>query len=51
MLAEHGRGWVAEPGGRIAGLAIADLSRRNVSALFVDPASKGASPGGGCTAR
>ncbi|HEV2148022.1 MAG TPA: GNAT family N-acetyltransferase [Longimicrobiaceae bacterium] len=38
MLEEHGRGWVAEVDGRIAGFAIADLARSNVWALFVDPA-------------
>ncbi len=45
MLAEHGRGWVAESGGRIIGFAVADLSRRNVWALFVDPASEGLGAG------
>lgn len=45
MLNEHGRGWVAEVEGRIAGFAIADLSRSNVWALFVDPAFEGAGIG------
>ena len=45
MLAEHGRGWVAETGGRIVGFAVADLSRRNVWALFVDPAFEGRGAG------
>ncbi len=45
MLAEHGRGWVAESDGRIIGFAVADLSRRNVWALFVDPASEGRGAG------
>jgi GNAT superfamily N-acetyltransferase len=37
MLNEHGRGWVAEADGRVAGFAIIDLVRANVWALFVDP--------------
>lgn len=41
MLRDHGRGWVAEVEGRIAGFAVADLSRSNVWALFVDLASEG----------
>ena len=45
MLAEHGRGWVAESGGRIIGFAVADLARRNVWALFVDPDSEGRGAG------
>ena len=45
MLAEHGRGWVAESEGRIIGFAVADLARRNVWALFVDPASEGRGAG------
>lgn len=45
MLAEHGRGWVAESDGRMIGFAVADLSRSNVWALFVDPASEGRGAG------
>jgi GNAT superfamily N-acetyltransferase len=41
MLAESGRGWVAEVDSRIAGFAIADLARSNIWALFVDPAYEG----------
>lgn len=41
MLTEHGRGWVAEADGRIAGFAVADRSRMNVWALFVDPDAEG----------
>jgi GNAT superfamily N-acetyltransferase len=41
MLAERGRGWVAELEGRIAGFAVADASRCNVWALFVEPAAEG----------
>lgn len=41
MLEEHGRGWVAEVEGRIAGFAIADRTRANVWALFVDPLREG----------
>jgi GNAT superfamily N-acetyltransferase len=37
MITEHGRGWVAEKEGRIAGFAIIDMARRNVWALFVGP--------------
>ena len=37
FLRERGRGWVAEFDGRIVGFAIADLSRANIWALFVDP--------------
>jgi len=37
MLERDGRGWVAEVDGRIVGFAVADLSRSNVWALFVDP--------------
>ena len=37
MIGEKGRGWVAEVEGRVAGFAVADLARRNVWALFVDP--------------
>ncbi|HEX8275833.1 MAG TPA: GNAT family N-acetyltransferase [Longimicrobiaceae bacterium] len=45
MLAEHGRGWVAEFDGRIVGFAVGDLARRNVWALFVDPTSEGRGAG------
>ncbi len=41
MLLERGRGWVAEVDGRIVGFAVADLSRSNVWALFVEPAHEG----------
>jgi GNAT superfamily N-acetyltransferase len=41
MIAENGRGWVAEVEGRVAGFAIADLSRSNIWALFVDRAQEG----------
>jgi GNAT superfamily N-acetyltransferase len=37
LLSTNGRGWVAEVDGAIAGFAVADLVRRNVWALFVDP--------------
>lgn len=37
LLGRDGRGWVAEVDGAIAGFAVADLVRRNVWALFVDP--------------
>lgn len=41
MLSREGRGWVCEADGRIVGMAVADLSRRNVWALFVEPAYEG----------
>ena len=41
LLRERGRGWVAEVDGRIVGFAIADLSRGNIWALFVDPRVEG----------
>ena len=41
MLEEHGRGWVYELDGNIVGFAVADHSRRNIWALFVDPACEG----------
>lgn len=41
MLRERGRGWVAEEGGRVVGFAVADRSRANIWALFVDPAAEG----------
>ena len=41
MILENGRGWVAEAGSRMAGFAVADLSRSNIWALFVDPAHEG----------
>ena len=41
LLGANGRGWVAEAGGAIAGFAVADLVRRNVWALFVDPEMEG----------
>ena len=45
MLTEHGRGWVAEVEGRIVGFAVADASRANVWALFVDPGAEGRGAG------
>ena len=36
-LTEDGRGWVYELDGRIVGFAVADLTRSNIWALFVDP--------------
>lgn len=41
LLGTNGRGWVAEADGAIAGFAVADLVRRNVWALFVDPEMEG----------
>lgn len=41
MLREHGRGWVAEADGAVVGFAVADRSRSNVWALFVDPEHEG----------
>jgi GNAT superfamily N-acetyltransferase len=41
LLSEHGRGWVAEVRGRIVGFAVADLTRSNVWALFVDATFEG----------
>lgn len=38
MLERHGRGWVYELEGTIVGFGVADHSRRNIWALFVDPA-------------
>lgn len=38
MLEVDGRGWLAEIEGRAVGFAVADHSRRNIWALFVDPA-------------
>lgn len=45
LLGPDGRGWVAELEGRMAGFAIADLARRNVWALFVDPEHEGRGAG------
>jgi GNAT superfamily N-acetyltransferase len=45
MLAEDGRGWVAEADSRIVGFAVADLARRNVWALFVHPEHEGRGAG------
>lgn len=45
MLAERGRGWVAEVDGRVAGFAIGDASRMNVWALFVHPDAEGRGTG------
>lgn len=41
MMNEKGRGWVADVNGRIAGFAVADATRANVWALFVDPEFEG----------
>lgn len=41
MLAERGRGWVAELDGRVVGFAVVDLSRSTIWALFVDPETEG----------
>ena len=41
MIAERGRGWVAEAGGQVVGFAIGDAVRSNVWALFVDPEHEG----------
>src|SRR5688500_7232524 len=41
MLEKHGRGWVYELEGKIVGFAVADHSRRNIWALFVNPAFEG----------
>jgi len=41
MLTERGRGWVAELKGGLAGFAVADRTRANVWALFVDPVHEG----------
>ncbi len=45
MLAARGCGWVAEHDGAIAGFAIADRSRANIWALFVDPDREGVGHG------
>jgi GNAT superfamily N-acetyltransferase len=45
LLNRHGRGWVAELDGRIAGFAVADLARGNVWALFVHPDCEGRGAG------
>ena len=37
MLTTRGRGWVAEGEGMIGGFAIADRTRANIWALFVEP--------------
>ena len=37
MLTADGRGWVAEVANRVVGFAVANLSRANIWALFVDP--------------
>jgi GNAT superfamily N-acetyltransferase len=41
MIGERGRGWVAEVDGQMAGFAVADQSRANIWALFVDPGFEG----------
>lgn len=41
MLEQHGCGWVYELDGKIVGFAVADHSRRNIWALFVEPAFEG----------
>lgn len=38
MIATRGKGWVVDVDGEIVAFAIADHSRRNIWALFVDPA-------------
>ena len=45
MLNERGRGWVAEIDRWMAGFAVADLTRSNIWALFVDPAVEGSGVG------
>jgi GNAT superfamily N-acetyltransferase len=45
MLGERGRGWVAELDGRLAGFAVADRTRANIWALFVDPVHEGCGVG------
>ena len=40
-ISREGRGWVADAGGRIVGFAIADRTRANVWALFMDPEFEG----------
>lgn len=44
-LERHGRGWVAEWMGGIAGFAIGDARDGNIWALFVDPACEGRGAG------
>jgi GNAT superfamily N-acetyltransferase len=41
MLADRGRGWVAELDGQVAGFAVADRPRANIWALFVHPQYEG----------
>ena len=41
MLTDRGRGWVAELDGKLVGFAVADRTRANIWALFVDPAREG----------
>lgn len=45
LLAENGRGWVAEAEGRIVGFAVADGTRGNIWALFVHPDFEGRGAG------
>jgi GNAT superfamily N-acetyltransferase len=45
MLVDRGRGWVAESDGQVSGFAIVDCVRRNIWALFVDPALEGRGAG------
>lgn len=47
MLGQHGRGWVVKHAGRTVGFAVADLTRANVWALFVDPEFEGRGAGRG----
>jgi GNAT superfamily N-acetyltransferase len=47
MLTADGRGWVADIADRVVGFAIADLSRANIWALFVDPDFQGRGIGRG----
>jgi aminoglycoside 6'-N-acetyltransferase I len=41
MIANRGKGWVVDVEGTIVAFAVADHSRRNIWALFVDPAHQG----------
>lgn len=44
-LEQHGRGWVAEWQGAVAGFAIGDARDGNIWALFVDPDCEGRGAG------
>ena len=41
FMTVHGKGWVCEIGGLIAGFAIADLQEENIWALFIRPLHEG----------